>query len=42
MKTKFEARQHVINFVKLVDKQHVVKVKTIRTENGLEFNTPDI
>ncbi|XP_058746950.1 uncharacterized protein LOC131619928 [Vicia villosa] len=38
MKTKSEARQHVINFVKLIEKQYAARVKTVKTDNGPEFN----
>lgn len=41
MKTKSEARQHVINFVNLIENQHSLHVKIIRTDNGPEFNIPE-
>lgn len=41
MKAKFEARQHVINFVSLIDNQHKLHVKIIRTKNGPEFSIPE-
>jgi IS30 family transposase len=41
MKAKSEARQHVINFVSLIGNQHKLHVKTIRTDNGSEFNIPE-
>ncbi|GAU31769.1 hypothetical protein TSUD_22150 [Trifolium subterraneum] len=37
MKHKTEARQHVINFIKLIETQHNSKVKIVRTDNGVEF-----
>ncbi|XP_058774395.1 uncharacterized protein LOC131648677 [Vicia villosa] len=41
MITKYEARQLVINFVKLIEKQYSARVKTVRTDNGPEFNMPE-
>ncbi|GAU22432.1 hypothetical protein TSUD_123190 [Trifolium subterraneum] len=40
MKHKAEARQHVINFIKLIETQHNSKVKIVRTDNGVEFLMP--
>lgn len=41
MKTKSKARQHVINFVNLIENQHSLHLKIIRTDNGPEFNIPE-
>ncbi|XP_050876111.1 uncharacterized protein LOC127079786 [Lathyrus oleraceus] len=41
MKAKSEARQHVINFVSLIENQHKLHVKIIRTDNGPEFSIPE-
>ncbi|XP_058784297.1 uncharacterized protein LOC131659073 [Vicia villosa] len=38
MKSKVETRQHIINFVKLIENQKGTIVKTIRSDNGLEFS----
>jgi hypothetical protein len=40
MKTKSEARNHVQNFIKLIETQHNHLVKTVRTDNGPEFIMP--
>jgi hypothetical protein len=40
MKTKSEARQHVQNFITFAETQHNCSVKSIRTDNGLEFIMP--
>jgi hypothetical protein len=40
MKTKSEARNHVQNFIKLIETQHNHSVKTVRTDNGPEFIMP--
>lgn len=41
MKSKSKSRQHVINFVKLIENQHKTIVKVIRSDNGLEFSIPE-
>jgi hypothetical protein len=40
MKSKVEARQKLIDFVNLIETQHNVKVKIIRSDNGVEFTMP--
>jgi hypothetical protein len=40
MKHKSEARQHVMNFVQLIETQHNSKIKIIRSDNGVEFIMP--
>jgi hypothetical protein len=40
MKNKSEARNHVQNFIKLIETQHNHYVKVIRTNNGPEFIMP--
>ncbi|KAK2381296.1 myosin-16 [Trifolium repens] len=40
MKHKYEARQHVMNFVQLIETQHDSKIKIIRSDNGVEFIMP--
>jgi len=40
MKSKSEARQHLINFITLIEKQHDCHVKIVRTNNGPEFTIP--
>ncbi|KAK2436464.1 putative inactive purple acid phosphatase [Trifolium repens] len=40
MKHKSEARQHVIDFITLISFQFNANIKTIRTDNGAEFNIP--
>ena len=37
MKSKAETRQHVINFVKMIETQYHLNVKCIRSDNGPEF-----
>ncbi|KAK8921731.1 hypothetical protein KSP39_PZI020888 [Platanthera zijinensis] len=41
MKSKGEARQHLKNFIHFIDTQFSTKLKTIRTDNGLEFSMND-
>jgi len=38
MKTKSETRQHVIDFITLIEIQFNCNVKTVRSDNGPEFN----
>lgn len=40
MRSKAEVSQHVMNFVQLIETQHNTIVKTIRTDNDLEFLMP--
>ncbi|KAK2450734.1 putative mitochondrial protein [Trifolium repens] len=40
MKNKSETRQHIINFLTLVETQYHSKVKIIRSDNGIEFEMP--
>jgi IS30 family transposase len=40
MKHKSEAKQHVIDFLKLISTHFNANIKTIRTDNGPEFNIP--
>jgi hypothetical protein len=37
MKQKSETRQHIKDFVQLIETQHNTKVKIIRSDNGIEF-----
>jgi len=41
MKNKYDTRNHVINFVNLVENQFETKVKVIRSDNGHEFKMYD-
>jgi hypothetical protein len=40
MKNKSETRQHIMNFLTLVETQYNSKVKIIRSDNGIEFEMP--
>jgi hypothetical protein len=40
MKQKSETRQHVKDFIQLIETQHNSKVKRVRTDNGIEFIMP--
>ena len=40
MKTKSETRQHVIDFITLIENHFNCNVKTVRSDNGPEFNIP--
>jgi hypothetical protein len=40
MKHKYETRQHVIDFIKMIEVQHNSHVKTVRSDNGIEFLMP--
>jgi len=40
MKSKSEIRQHLIDFITLIENQHDCHVKIVRSDNGLEFNIP--
>jgi len=40
MKSKGETRQHVIDFITLIENQHDCHVKIVRSDNGPEFNMP--
>jgi hypothetical protein len=40
MKHKSETRQHVIDFIKMIEIQHQSHVKTVRSDNGVEFLMP--
>jgi hypothetical protein len=40
MKSKSETRQHVINFITLIENQHDCHVKIVRSDNGHEFIIP--
>lgn len=40
MKSKAEVRQHIMNFIPLIHRQHNTLVKTIRTDHGQEFLMP--
>ena len=40
MKTKSETRQHVIDFITLIENHFNCNVKTVRSDNGHEFNIP--
>jgi len=41
MKNKYDTRNHVINFVNLVENQFETKVKVIRSDNVHEFKMHD-
>ncbi|CAN1791212.1 Retrovirus-related Pol polyprotein from transposon TNT 1-94 [Linum perenne] len=41
MRSKSEARQLVVNFCSMVETQFACCVKSVRTDNGLEFQMPD-
>jgi len=40
MKSKSEARQHLVNFITLIEKHHDCHVKIVRIDNGPEFTIP--
>jgi len=40
LKSKAEVRQHVQNFIELIENQHNARIKIIRTNNGPEFIMP--
>jgi len=40
MKTKSETRQHVIDFITLIENHFNYNVKTVKSDNGPEFNIP--
>ena len=40
MKLKSEAKQHILDFVKLVETQFQTHIKVILSDNGLEFQLP--
>jgi hypothetical protein len=40
MKHKSETRQHVIDFIKMIEVQHKSHVKIVRSDNGVEFLMP--
>ena len=40
MKTKAETRQHIVDFITLIENQFSCQVKIIRSDNGLEFLMP--
>jgi hypothetical protein len=40
MKHKSETRQHIIDFIKMIEVQHHSQVKIIRSDNGVEFLMP--
>ena len=40
MKTRFEIREHLKNFISYVETQFDTKIKVIRSDNGFEFNMP--
>ena len=40
LKSKAEVRDHVQNFIKLIEKQYSARVKVVRMDNGLEFAMP--
>jgi hypothetical protein len=40
MKDKYETRQHVIDFIKMIEIQHKSHVKIVRSDNGVEFLMP--
>jgi hypothetical protein len=40
MKDKSETRQHVIDFIKMIEIQHKSHVKIVRSDNGVEFLMP--
>jgi hypothetical protein len=42
MKSKSETRQHIIDFLTLVENQYNSKVKIIRSDNGIEFEMPQL
>jgi transposase InsO family protein len=41
LKHKSETRTKLISFIKLVETQYNAKIKTIRSDNGVEFLMPD-